>query len=127
MTIASDLAPEIWNGIADAIDESRANREIVFGKVVKRDEANKLIWLQEYGGLAIPLAALTFGFAYYDTDQNGAVTKKEDRTGTNDSFHTKIIVPRIGQMAVILDPGGQHRFPICVGVIQSTNYWQGEG
>lgn len=124
---AQELSPRIWQGIADEIDRSRAPREIVFGAVVKRDTAKKVIFLEQYGSLAIPLVTLTFGFEYYDTDAAGIVQKKADTSETNQAFQTKIIVPRIGQIAVVLDPGGQHRFPLCVGVIQSTGFWQGEG
>lgn len=127
MATATELSPEIWNAVADSIDRSQAPREITFAKVAKRDQAKKLVWVEEFGNLGIPLVTFTSGFAYYDTDATGAVNKKEDRTGKNDAYHTQIIAPRVGQMVVILDPGGQHRFPICVGVLQSSGFWQGEG
>lgn len=127
MATATDLSPEIWNGIARAIDQGQALREIVLGTVVKRDDVQKLVWVAEFGDLAIPLAAFASGFSYYDTDVAGVVQKKEDTTGTNDALKTKLITPQVGEIAVVLDPGGQHRFPVCVGVIQSTGFWQGEG
>lgn len=124
---ADELSPDLWRAIADGIDRSMPPREIVFGRVVKREELRKLIWLEEYGNLAIPLVAFAFGFAYYDTDATGAINRKADPTGTNEAYQTTLLVPRIGQTAIILDPGGQRRFPLCVGVIQSRGYWQGEG
>ena len=126
MTIADDLSPDVWNGIAREINRAQAPREIYFGRVQKRDELRRVIWLEEYGNLAIPLVAFAFGFSYYDTDETGQVNKKEDTSGTNTAYQTRLLVPRVGQTAVILDPGGQHRFPLCVGVIQSNGYWQGE-
>ena len=124
---ADELSPSVWNAIADGLERARnGGRQVTFGKVVKRDTRHKLIWLEAYGNLAIPLAAFAFGFAYYDTDNTGHVIRREDTTDKNTNFQTHIIVPHAGQTAVVLDPGGLKRFPICVGVIQSTNFWQGE-
>jgi len=123
---ATRLSPELVNGIGREIERATANFEIVFGKVTKRDDTKKVIWLEQYGDLAIPLVSFVTGFSYYDTDASGYLQLRRDPTGENAAFQTTIITPRVGQMAVILDPGGQHRFPLCVGVIQSTGYWQGE-
>jgi hypothetical protein len=124
---ADDLSPGVWNGIAEEINRAQSPREIVFGKVVKRDTVNKLIWLESFGNLAIPLVSFGFGFSYYDTDQLGTVNKRDDPSGTNPALQTKLLVPSIGETAVILNPGGQHRFPLCVGVVRSTRFWTGEG
>jgi len=123
---ATELSPQIWNSIADELDRVQAPREIVFGKVVRRDATKKVIYLEQFGNLAIPLVTFGFRFEYYDTDATGAVQKRADPTGTNEALQTKLIMPRVGQTAVILDPGGQHRFPVCIGVIQSSEFWLGE-
>jgi hypothetical protein len=136
MTRADDLAGEIWSAISDLIMRSIPGREITFGKVIKRDAAKKLIWVEEFGDLSIPLVSFGHSFAYFDTEPTGVATagqpidkqtvRRSDPTGNNPNFATQIIVPRVGQMVAILNPRGSRRFPMCVGVFQSKGYWQGE-
>jgi hypothetical protein len=123
---ADELHSDIWNRIGTMIDRTRARPEIRFGKVVRRDERRRLVWLEDYGDLAIPLVAFHFGFSYYDTDETGQPQLRSDPSGDNTSYQTKLLVPKVGERVVILDSGGAKRFPFCVGVIQSSEYWQGE-
>jgi hypothetical protein len=134
---AVDLDPAIWDAIADLIGRSIPGREITFGKVVRRDVPRKLIWLDEFGDLSIPLAYFSQSFSYYDTEPTGVATagqpigkRKIKNTSLpkqeNTQLQTEIIVPRLGQIAVVLNTRAAKRFPICVGVIQSKGYWQGE-
>lgn len=134
--IANNLSDNVWNAIYDAITRSQSRREITFGKVVKRDAKKKLVWLEEFGEVAIPLVHFDYSFEHYDTVPEGVSvpgnptnTRAEwrgDKTQKNDAYHAKIIVPYVGQMICVLNPGGTRRFPMCVGVIKSTDYWQGE-
>jgi len=135
--IATDLSRAIWNGIADLVRRNKGHREIYFARVIRSDQGKNLIWVKELGDRAIPLVAHHYSFSYYDTVPTGNVTegqpvntvkqKREDKTNTNTNFRTKIICPKKGQIAVILDPWGARRFPICIGMIQSsTGYWEGE-
>jgi hypothetical protein len=121
---ATRLAGHVWNAIMEAVRSEQMPREITFGKVTKHDVGNKVVWVEEFGDTAIPLAAFAYGFSYYDTDETGAVNKRYDQSGAD----THVVVPRVGQVVVIANPWGNGRFPVCLGVIQSTpgSYWQGE-
>ena len=125
---ADSLAPNLWNAITELVMRGASAREITIGRVTKRDTVNKVIWLEEFAETAIPLVAFDYSFAYYDTDNTGAVKKREDKTDTDPAYRTKMLVPKVGQQVVILDMWGNRRFPVCVGVIQSKlgSYWQGE-
>jgi len=134
--IVTDLSSNVWNAIYDVIARSQKGREITFGKVVKRDETKKLVWLEEFGDLAIPLVFFGYTFQHYDTEPIGNVTSgqpvstkktlRQDTTNTNPNYQVQVMVPKIGQMVAVLNPAGSRRFPMCVGAIQSTDYWTGE-
>lgn len=125
---ADSLAPNLWNAISELVARGQSAREISIGRVTKRDTINRVIWLEEFGETAIPLVAFDYSFAYYDTTSTGSVIKREDKTDNDPAFRTKMLVPKVGQQAVILDMWGNRRFPVCVGIIQSKSgsYWQGE-
>ena len=118
---ATDLAPEIWNAIADEIRRQSSPREIYFTKVMKVDAKRKVIWVQDFGHMAIPLVGHCYSFDYYDTTATGAVQKKNAKA--------EVVMPKVGQMVVILDPWGAKRFPICIGVLLSKaehSLWEEE-
>lgn len=125
---ADALTPALWNAIADAISRALPGRNMSFGRVIKRDVTDKVVWLEEFGETAIPLCAFDSSFAYYDTQQDGTVKRREDKGDTDAAFRTKMLVPKVGQLVVIIDLFGNRRFPVCVGVLQSKlgSYWQGE-
>jgi hypothetical protein len=134
--IASNLSSGVWNAIYDAIARGQRHREVTFGKVVRRDEAKKLVWLEEFGAMAIPLVYFGFTFEHFDTEPIGNVTSgqpvntqktlRRDVTKTNPHYQVQVMVPRVGQIVCVLNPAGTRRFPMCIGVIQGTDYWQGE-
>lgn len=130
MAHAETLAPHIWNALADMVARAAAPVEIVIDKVVKRDTVNKVIWTAQFGDTGIPLAVFGFSFATYDTQPDSTVRKRYDAGGNDDdpAYHVGLIVPRIAQNVVILNPGGAGRFPVCIGVLRSNlgTYWQGE-
>jgi hypothetical protein len=116
--IADDLSPEIWNAIAREIGRQAVTRELVFSIVTKRDEVQLLIWASDFGDMSIPLVTFLTRFNYYDTVQDGSVRRR-------DKLPTQIVVPAIGDLAVILDIGGTKTYPICIGVVASTSgYWE---
>lgn len=122
---ATDLAPSIWNALFDQIERSKTAREIYFAKVTKADKTRKLIWVQDFGDLPIPLIGHNFSFSHYDTQANGTLKKREDKTQTNPTYLVEVVTPKVGQMAVILDPWGAKRYPVCIGVILSkSGYWE---
>lgn len=115
---ATDLAPAIWNAIADEIRRQGSSREVFFVKVTKVDTKRKIVWADDYGSIGIPLVALSHQFDYYDTNSTADVIKKPDNA-------TDIVTPKVGQTIVVLDPWGARRFPICIGVIQSKpGFWE---
>jgi len=127
---ANSLSPGIWNAIAEMVARNAAPGEISFHNVRKRDVAKKIIWVEEFGETSIPLVTFDFNFAYYDTQPSGSVTKRYDATAdeSDPAYHAKLLVPRVGQKVAILNPSGNRRFPVCIGVVQSMpgSYWSGE-
>lgn len=133
---ATDLSPEIWNAIADLVAKSGTPREHFFVKITRVDKIKKLIWVREFGDLAIPLVSHAFSFSYFDTVPVGnAVSgspigtqaqKREDKTQDNPAMRVEIVTPKVGQVAIVIDPSGAKNSPYCVGVVQSkTGYWEG--
>lgn len=100
------------NQIQRMIETATRSSEIVYGKVVRRDETRKLIWLSEFGDQAIPLVALNGTIKVYD---KGAVKL----------LKIKHEVPLVGQTAVVLRQMGSRRLPKCVGIILSSGGFQG--
>jgi hypothetical protein len=131
-----ELPSGIWNALYAAIQKAIPPREVTFGQVVKRDEIKQLVWVREFGDVAIPLVYFGTSFEYLDTTPVGNVTDGQpvnierqmrgDKTQANDAYHTKVMVPKVGQMVCVLNPRGAKRFPMCIGVIHGTDYWQGE-
>lgn len=127
---------EEWNMIRDLILSLIPPKTLSFEKVIKRDDVKHVIWTKEHAKTAIPLVDFDRGFAHYDTQPTGNVVagvpmptklvKKEDKSHTNPNFLTQVITPRVGQTVIILEPWGNLRFPVCLGVILSKNFWEGE-
>jgi hypothetical protein len=117
---------EEWNLIRDMILSFIPPKTMSFERIIKRDATKLLIWTKEHGKTAIPLVDFERGFAYYDTQPTGNLVKKADDTHMNPNFLTKLITPKVGQTAVILEPWGNLRFPVCLGVILSKGHWAGE-
>lgn len=86
----------------------------VTGKVIKRDEKNKLVWLRELGDQPIPVVGFRYDVKYYDEGSSGAVNVK-----------TTTAVPQTPQLGdyvfVALEMGAQS-LPRCLGVILGTNW-----
>lgn len=133
--IATDLSPDIWNAIADLISRSTGSREVFFVKVKKIDKTNKTIFVEDFGDLGIPLVSFNNSFSYFDTEPVGnAVSgspvntrkmKREDMTQLNPALRTVLVMPKVGEIVVVLDPWGGKRFPICIGVVHSkAGYWE---
>lgn len=105
-----------WVSIRTMI-ESLANKKgeyFTTGKVLKRDEGNKLVWTAEFGDQPIPLVAFDYCVNYYDTDNTGIVSKK---TAT-----IEVQVPKIGEIVIIAKELGVNRLPRCLGVLKGRNW-----
>ena len=135
MSTATDLSPDIWNAIADLVARSSSSREVFFVKVKKVDKINKTIFVEDFGDIGIPLVSFNTSFSYVDTEPVGnAVSgspigtrrmKREDTTQTNPALQTVLVMPKVGELVVVLDPWGGKRFPICIGVLHSkAGFWE---
>ena len=122
---ATQLSPRIWNAMADLVRRNTSPREVYFSEVTKTDAKRKLIWCKDFGDVAIPLLVSLHAFAYYDTVPTGVsgetvttrVERREDATHSNTNFMTDVVVPKRGDIVVILDAWGAKRFPICLGTL----------
>jgi hypothetical protein len=125
--IATDLDPAVWNAIADQIRRTIAQREIVFATVTKVDAVKKHIFCDDFGDLAIPVVAFGTSFAHLDTLADGTTTWRGDKTQANTFYHTQLILPKVGDTAVILDLAGSRAFSICIGLLLSEpGFWEGD-
>lgn len=120
------LPHEVWNQIYEEIDSRIPRREFMIGRVTKRDEVKKQIWVAELGTQPIPLAALDYVVKYYDDQPTGNTTTvgspvnkvtKMKETKEND---VKVRVPKVGQTVVIFMIGGQRRLAFCLGILQGV-------
>lgn len=107
------LSDQDMNQVQRMIDSATRSSEVVYGKVVRRDEPRKLIWLSEFGDQAIPLVGFNWTVKVYPL--SGAPQVKR----------AIIEVPKIGQTAVVLRQMGSRRLPKCVGIILSSGGFQG--
>lgn len=88
--------------------------QTLMSKVIKRDEANKLIWIAELGDQPIPLLAFDYEVKYYDTDAAGAIIEKKAKV--------QPMVPEVGDHVFVAMERGTRRLPRCLGKVQSQNY-----
>ena len=107
------LSDADWNSIYTAIAKAIPPNEVVYGKVVKRDEKKKLIWLKEFGEQPIPLVGFNGTVTVYDETAQG-VKKKVVKVEPQ--------VPRVGELVVVLRQMGVRRLPKCVGVVLSRGF-----
>jgi hypothetical protein len=113
-----------WNSIrelAERVSRSVSGRRSEFfqtGIVTKRDMKNRLIWLKGFGNDPIPIIDFEHEVKYYDTDENGDAIVRSAKVQT--------VVPRVGQAVLVAYEMGVSRNPRCLGVIQSTNWFQSE-
>ena len=106
-----------WDSIYAAIRSTNPQNEVVYGRVVKRNVAKKVIYLSEFGDQPIPLVALNAVAHVYDETPTG-VKKK--------TVKIEFEVPKVGELVVVLRQMGERRLPKCVGVVQThPRYFQG--
>ena len=123
---ATDLAPAVWNAVADEIRRVGERRIVFFVEVTKVDTQRRILNVTEFGDIGIPLVSFTRTHSYYDTQADGTVQKRSDPDGTNDAFHSQIVLPNVGDTVVVIDLDGTKSAPFCIGVVQSMpGYWGG--
>jgi hypothetical protein len=124
---ATDLDPALWNAIADFVTRSTNEREIAFSVVTRVDTQLKHIFCEDFGDLAIPLVGFRTTFAYLDTDASGTAQWRGDKSQTNDFYYTQLVLPKVGETAVILDLAGAKTHAICIGLLLSEpGFWEGD-
>ncbi len=104
------LTERDYDAIFEEIRRGIPPHEVTYGKVVKRDEKKKLVWLKEYGDQAIPIVGLRQKVTYYDTTPTG-VKKREAVVEPE--------VPKLGELVVVLRQMGSRRLPKCLGPVLS--------
>jgi hypothetical protein len=126
MASADNLSPAIWNAIADQITRANAQHEIVFALVTKADPTYHVIWVDGFGEMAIPLVGFHTSFSYYSGTGSSTVWKG-DPTQTDPAYQTKVVMPKVGDVAVILDLAGTKTYPVCIGIILSKPpFWEAD-
>jgi hypothetical protein len=117
-----------WESISNLFNRlmRKKGEYFVTGKVIKRDVAKKLVWLQEFGDQAIPIVGFDYEVTYYDETPRGVVTTAvgagADYTTQQKKAKVKLLVPRVGQSVVVAREFGTRRLPRCIGVIQGTGW-----
>lgn len=107
------LSDADWNAIHSAIQRAVPVSELTYGRVTKRDERKKLIWLKEFGDQPIPLVGFNGTVTVYDETPAG--TKKK-------IVRLEHEVPHIGELVVVQRQMGERRLGKCVGVVLSKGF-----
>jgi len=113
-----------WNSIRAACE--KIAREVAgtrgdwfqTGKVVKRDEKNRLIWISGMANVALPIVSFNYDVRYYDTDDDGKLITRKARA--------QIVVPALGETVLVAFELGSTRLPRVLGVVQGKNYLETE-
>jgi hypothetical protein len=92
----------------------RRDSFFVTGKVIKRDEAKKLVWLKEFGDQPIPVVGFDYIVKYYDEGADGVTRVKKSIV--------QVQVPMIGATVFVARELGSRRLPRCLGVIQGKDW-----
>lgn len=117
-----------WESIVNLFNRliKKKGEYFVTGKVTKRDEKRKLIWLNEFGDQAIPIVCFDYEINYYDETPSDTNTTA---VGAAAQFKTKkkkviskVMVPKVGQTVVVAREFGTRRLPRCLGVIQGQGW-----
>lgn len=88
------------------------------GRVIKRDEKNRLIWIKGMGHTPLPVVGFNYTVRYYDTDDNGKLRVRQ--------ANAKVVVPKVGETVLVAFELGSSRLPRCLGVVQGKNYLETE-
>lgn len=121
-----------WESIAKlaakvAADVAGNRRDFfVTGKVIKVDEKNKCVYLQEFGSQPIPLVGFDYEVTIYDETPRGANTTTVGTAADVKILKKKVkvavVMPKRGQNVLVARELGTSRIPRCLGVIQGKNW-----
>ena len=107
---------EVAAQIAEQVSGGRRN--YFTARVIKRDEANGLVWVKELDLQPIPVVGHSYEVKYYDTDSTGVVTPK--------TVTVKTSVPKVGDNIFIVLEMGAQSLPRCLGTIYGKNWLMSE-
>jgi hypothetical protein len=114
--------------IEEVVADLAGNRASYFttGKVIKRNEADKLVWLEEFGDQPIPIVGFDYELKYYYASSAGLATPAAgaglpSKTITK-TIKAKVRVPKVGETVVVAREFGSRRIPRCIGVIQGKHW-----
>jgi len=121
-----------WTSIHTLIEQvapavsGRLDSYFFTGKVIKRDEKNKCVYLKEFGDQPIPLVYFDFEVKYYDETPKGTTSvaagnSQPHKTRTK-TVNVTVKVPKVGQSVLVVRELGTRRLPRCLGVIQGKNW-----
>jgi len=124
MTLHAVITEPEWNSIRSLAE--KVAREVsgskgdwfTTGRVIKRDEKNRLVWISGMGHTPLPVVGFEYDVRYYDTDRKGHLIVRNARA--------KVVVPAVGQTVFIAFELGSSRLPRCIGVVQGKNYLEME-
>lgn len=118
------ITEQEWNSIRSVVERiatevaGRRTEWFQTGRVIKRDENNRLVWIKGMGHTAIPIVGFNYDVRYYDTDEEGKAIVRNARA--------KIVVPKVGEIVLVAFELGSTRLPRCLGVVQGKNYLETE-
>lgn len=108
-----------WTSIRSMIERvvadiaGRRDSYFITGKVIKRDEGKRLVWLKEFGDQPIPIVSFDYTVKYYDDTTTGTKVK---------TAKAKVDVPKIGATVLVARELGSRRLPRCLGIIQGIDW-----
>jgi len=118
------ISEEEWNSIRAVCE--KISREVAgtrgewfqTGRVIKRDEKNRLVWIKGMGHTPLPVVGFEYDVRYYDTDDEGNLRVRNARA--------KVVVPALGATVLVAFELGSTRLPRCLGIVQGKNYLETE-
>lgn len=120
-----------WASIRTLIEivaaEMSGNRNFfTTGKVIKRDETKKLVWIEDFGDQPIPIIGFDHEIEYYDETPKGTIAVVAGGASpykvVKKKVKVKTLVPKIGDTVVVARELGSRRLPRCLGVIQGKGW-----
>lgn len=114
--IEMSLTHQDWGNIHNTIEREKAKQgqSFVQGRVTKRDEKRKLVWIQELGDQPIPIIGFEYDVKVRHINAAGQVVF-DHVTGVPK-------VPRLGQVVLVALHLNSQALPKCLGVIHSHDY-----
>lgn len=117
-----------WASIQELVRSmlSKKGEYFTMGKVIKRDQKRKLVWLKEFGARAIPCVAFDQEGFVYEQTPNGvnttAVGSAAGYTTRKAAVKMEISVPKVGDDVLVARMFGSRGLPFCLGKVNGLKY-----